>query len=119
MDDRKLGLRVYATAVDYLAAFALAGRLIAQVSTIAPVRECRVYPYPKFDDHFGLWLEFDAPDQGAAFDSLAAMLAPDWHGKGGPEPRSLIWDQGTLGGAAIAPEATWMHLELWGETESD
>ena len=114
MDHRKLGLRVYATAVDYAVALGLAGRLIERLSPLAAVRECRVYRYPKFVDCFGLWLEFGSTDQAAPFDSIRAVAAPAWEAAGGPDDASLIWSQSEHGGVAALPEATWMHLELWG-----
>jgi len=115
MDHRKLGLRVYATAADYPAAFMLTERLIAALLLVAEVRECRVYPYWKFEDQFGLWLELASPDQSAAFEAVKALAAPAWEAAGGPEDRDEIWDRTTHGGAAILAEATWMHLNLWDE----
>ena len=75
MDHRKLGLRVYATAADYPTAFRLTETLIAALAPIATVRECRVYPYWKFEDQFGRWLELASPDQAAAFDAVKADVA--------------------------------------------
>lgn len=116
MDHRKLGLRVYATATDWPTAFQLAERLIAVIGGPATVRECRVYPYWKFDDQYGLWLELASPDQNAAYDAVKTALAvPAWDSRDDPEDREGIWDRATHGGEAILPEATWMHLNLWGE----
>lgn len=115
MDHRKLGLRVYATAADYPTAFGLAERLIADLPAAITARECRVYPYWKFDDQFGIWLDLSGPDQAAGFEELTRLLAPEWQTQGVPGDRSVIWNQPTHGGVAILPEATWMHLELWGE----
>ncbi len=115
MDHRKLGLRVYVTAADYPAAFRLAERLIAALAPIATVRECRVYPYWKFEDQFGLWLELASPDQAATFETVKALAAPGWEAAGGPDDRDEIWNLGAHGGEAILAEATWMHLNLWGE----
>lgn len=115
MDHRKLGLRVYATAADYPTAFRLTETLIAALAPIATVRECRVYPYWKFEDQFGLWLELSSPDQAAAFDAVKALAASTWERAGGPDDRDEVWNRSTHGGNAILAEATWMHLELWGE----
>lgn len=115
MDHRKLGLRVYVTAADYPTAFRRAETLIAAIAPIATVRECRVYPYWKIEDQFGLWLELTSADQAAAFDAVKALTASAWERAGGPEDRDEVWNRSAHGGEAILAEATWMHLELWGE----
>ncbi|HYC69046.1 hypothetical protein [Brevundimonas sp.] len=119
MDHRKLGLRVYATAATYSDALGLAERLIGHLSPLVAVRECRVYPYPKFDACFGLWLELSAPDQGSAFDRVQELVAPHWGTHGAPGDRSAIWNQPTDGGVAVLPEATWIHLNLWSDPDED
>lgn len=119
MDHRKLGLRVYATATGYPAAFDLAGRLVDRVSAIVAVQDCRVYPYRKFENCFGLWLELSSSDQDAAFDSLWRTVAPGWVEQGGPGERSAIWDRETHGGVSVLPEAIWMHLNLCSAPEGD
>lgn len=117
MDHRRLGLRVYATASGYPIAFGLAERLIERLSPLVTVRECRVYPYPKFEDCFGLWLELSGPDQVAAFDRASGILAPQWVVDSESDDRSAIWDQAADGGVAALPEAIWMHLELWSDPD--
>ncbi|MBU3971063.1 MAG: hypothetical protein KKE42_01670 [Alphaproteobacteria bacterium] len=115
MDHRKLGLRIYATAATWSAAFGLAERLIEALAPLVSVRECRVYPYPKFEDQYGIWLELASADQSAAFEAVKALAAPSWQMIGGPDAREAIWNRSIEGGAAILAEATWIHLDLWGE----
>ena len=70
-----LGLRVYIESADISSALAVASDLTSQLMGIAPVRECRVYPYPKFENHFGIWLEIPAHDE-RVFDALLSLIAP-------------------------------------------
>lgn len=109
----RLALRVYVEASDFATAFALASDLTARLMVIAPVRECRVYPYWKFADHFGLWLDI-APQDDKAFDAILALIAPSWEDSGPGPDRWAVWNRATHGGDPLMPAITWASVEPCG-----
>ncbi len=114
----QLFLQTYVAADGYGEAFAIAGDLIGRIAPIATVAECRVRPYPKFEDQYGVWLDLRADDPPAAFDALFADLADGWMAEGDPAERFAVWDRRRHGPAAL-PALRWLHLNLHREPDPE
>lgn len=111
-------LQAYVRADDYGQAFAAARDLIVVVAREAQVTQCRVNPYYKFEDQYGVMLILEADDMPAAWERLQADLAAPWHVGGDETDRHAIWDART-GSPSIIPQARWLNLELYGGGEDD
>ncbi|SFS81491.1 hypothetical protein SAMN05192570_2756 [Brevundimonas viscosa] len=109
--DRRLFLQAYVAADGYPQTLQSAESLIRRIGSVAAVRECRVRPYNKFEDQYGVWLDLDAARPAAAFEALLADLAQGWRAEGEGGERFAVWD-GRLHGAAFLPALRWLHLNL-------
>lgn len=112
MPEQCLILNAHVAAGRYEAALEAAKPLLDRVQGIATVRECRIRPYPKFDDQFSVWMELEADDPAAAFKALAADLATQWDEGGDDIDRFRIWDVRNHAHSAL-PGLRWMHLNLF------
>ena len=114
----RLFLQAYVAAAGYREAFEAASALIGRIGATATVRECRVRPYAKFEDQYGVWLDLDAPAAEAAFDTLFAELARGWRIEGDGPERFAIWDH-RRSGPAVLPTLRWLHLGLHPEPPAE
>lgn len=112
MSDQRLILNAHVEAADYAAALEAAKPVLERVQAVARIRECRLRPYPKFEDRFSVWMELDADNPEAAFESLAADLATQWDAGGDDLDRFRIWDIRNHGPVTL-PSLRWMHLNLF------
>ena len=114
----RLFLQAYVGAGAYGEAFAVARDLIGRIAPTAMVAECRVRPYPKFEDQYGVWLDLRADDPSAAFEALQSDLAPGWSVEAVDGERFAIWDRRQHGPAPL-PSLRWLHLNLYPEPEPE
>lgn len=112
MPEHRLILNAHVAAGNYVAAFEAAKPVVERIQNSARIRECRVRPYPKFDERFSVWMELDADHPSAAFDKLAIDLATQWDDGGDEINRFRIWDIRNHT-AATLPGLRWMHLNLF------
>lgn len=112
MPELRLVLNVHVEAGDYSSALEAAKPVVERVQRSARVRECRVRPYPKFDEQFSVWMELDAEAPASAFANLASDLATQWEEGGDEIDRFLIWDIRSHGDPTL-PGLRWMHLNLF------
>ena len=112
MPEPRLVLNAHVEAADYSSALEAAKPVVERIQRSARIRECRVRPYPKFDQRFSVWMELDAEDPATAFDVLASDLATQWDEGGDETDRFRIWDIRNHT-AATLPGLRWMHLNLF------
>lgn len=109
----KMFLQAYVRADGFDPAFAAARDLMAVVTPEARITECRINPYYKFADQYGVMLLLEAEDMPTAWARLQTALADPWHVGGDEFDRHAIWDI-RMGAACVAPAARWLNLELYG-----
>ena len=112
MPETRLVLNAHVEAGDYSSALEAAKPVVEWVQRSARVHECRIRPYPKFDDRFSVWMELEAEDPAAAFANLSSDLATQWDEGGGDIDRFRIWDSRNHAPSAL-PGVRWMHLNLF------
>lgn len=118
LGDWKMFLQAYVLATDYDQAFAAARDLMSAVSPQARVAQCRINPYYKFEDQYGIMLILEADDMPAVWTRLQAALADDWSLGGDETDRHAIWDA-RWGSPCVASTARWLNLELYGGGRDD
>lgn len=106
-------LQAYVRADDYDQAFGVARDLIAVVGREARITQCRVNPYYKFEDQYGVMLVLEAGDMPTAWARLQTALAEPWHVGGDEIDRHAIWDV-RMGSPCVVPATRWLNLELYG-----
>ncbi|MGA0544330.1 hypothetical protein ACO2Q1_03550 [Brevundimonas sp. VNH65] len=111
-------LQAYVRADGYDRAFDVARDLIAVVAREARVTQCRVNPYYKFEDQYGVMLLLEADDMPAAWTRLQTNLAEPWHVGGDETDRHAIWDV-RMGSPCVVSDARWLNLELFGGARPD
>lgn len=114
----KMFLQAYVAAESYEQAFPVAENLIRTVRPIAGITDCRISPYYKFEDQYGVCLLLEADDMPEAWRALQPILAADWHVGGDETNRHAIWDH-RLNGPCPIRAARWFNLELYATGELD